>query len=149
MPAWPRPGSLSRKSLPRSQTESAIQPGLLTTTCVTSHGSRWASPRQSDCSSASCLGGADSEVPPTMRPDSPAIDAIGAIRLLQSAGGALLDQLILHGELARVEWVEEKNRLLQMLVGAILGFACLLCIMLSAGGLLLALCWETAYRIPV
>jgi uncharacterized membrane protein YqjE len=86
---------------------------------------------------------------PTMRPDSPAIDALGAIRLLHSAGGALLDQLILHGQLARVEWVEEKNRLLQMLVGAILGFACLLCIMLAAGGLLLALCWETVYRIPV
>jgi uncharacterized membrane protein YqjE len=55
----------------------------------------------------------------------------------------------LHGQLAQVEWGEEKNRLLKMLVGALLGFACLLCVMLSLGALTLALCWETVYRIPV
>lgn len=83
-----------------------------------------------------------------MRPDSPAINPLGAIRLLHSARGALFDQLALHGQLAQVEWVEEKSRLLKMLVGAVLSFACFLCIMLSVGGLLLALCWETEYRIP-
>jgi uncharacterized membrane protein YqjE len=83
-----------------------------------------------------------------MTPDSPAINALGAIRLLHSAGGALLDQLALHGQLAQVEWVEEKDRLLKMLVRAVLGLACLLCVMLSVGGLVLALCWETVYRIP-
>jgi uncharacterized membrane protein YqjE len=83
-----------------------------------------------------------------MTPDSPPIDALAAIRLLRSAGGALFDQLALHGQLAQVEWVEEKNRLLKMLAGAVLGFACLQCIMLSVGALLLALCWETVYRIP-
>jgi uncharacterized membrane protein YqjE len=84
-----------------------------------------------------------------MTPDPPPIDALAAIRLLRSAGGALFDQLALHGQLAQVEWVEEKNRLLKMLAGAILGFACFQCIMLSVGALLLALCWETVYRIPV
>jgi uncharacterized membrane protein YqjE len=83
-----------------------------------------------------------------MTPDSTRINALGAIRMIRSAGGALFDQLALHGQLAQVEWVEEKNRLLKMLVGAVLGFACLLCIMLSVGVLVMALCWETVYRIP-
>ena len=84
-----------------------------------------------------------------MTPDSTAINAMRAIRTLRSAGGALFDQVALHGQLAQVEWGEEKNRLLKMLVGAVLGFACLLCVMLALGALALALCWETVYRIPV
>jgi uncharacterized membrane protein YqjE len=83
-----------------------------------------------------------------MTPGSTAINALSAIRTLRSAGGALFDQVALHGQLARVEWGEEKNRLLKMVVGAVLGFACLLCVMLSLGALALALCWETVYRIP-
>jgi uncharacterized membrane protein YqjE len=41
-----------------------------------------------------------------------------------------------------------KSRLLKMLVGAALGFAGLLSVMLSVGALVLALCWGTVYRIP-
>jgi uncharacterized membrane protein YqjE len=95
------------------------------------------------------LVAAHREVLSTMTPDSTAINALKAIRTLRSAGGALFDQVALHGQLAQVEWGEEKNRLLKMLVGAVLGFACLLCVMLSLGALALALCWETVYRIPV
>jgi uncharacterized membrane protein YqjE len=84
----------------------------------------------------------------TMTPDSTPIKALGAIRILRSAGGALLDQLALHAQLAQVEWGEEKTRLLKMLVGAALGFACILCVMLFLGALVMALCWETAYRLP-
>ena len=84
-----------------------------------------------------------------MTPDSTAINAMRAIRTLRSAGGALFDQVALHGQLAQVEWGEEKNRLLKMLVGAVLGFAGLLCVILSLGALALALWWETVYRIPV
>jgi uncharacterized membrane protein YqjE len=83
-----------------------------------------------------------------MMPESTAINALGAIRILRSAGGALFDQVALHGQLAQVEWDAEKNRLLKMLVGAVLCVACLLCVMLSVGALVLALCWETVYRIP-
>ena len=97
---------------------------------------------------ASCLAAAGSEVLPGMTPDSTGINALGAIRLLRSASGALFDQVALHGQLAQVEWREEKIRLLKMLAGAALGFACLLCIMLSIGALVLALCWDTVYRIP-
>jgi uncharacterized membrane protein YqjE len=95
------------------------------------------------------LVAAQREVLPTMTPDSTAINAMRAIRTLRSAGGALFDQVALHGQLAQVEWGEEKNRLLKMLVGAVLGFAGLLCVILSLGALALALCWETVYRIPV
>jgi len=83
-----------------------------------------------------------------MTPHSSAINVLSAIRTLRSASGALLDQIALHGQLAQVEWGEEKNRLLKMLGGALLGFACLLCVMLSLGALVLALCWQTAFRIP-
>jgi hypothetical protein len=79
------------------------------------------------------LVAAHREVLSTMTPDSTAINALNAIRTLSSAGGALFDQVALHGQLAQVEWGEEKNRLLKMLVGAVLGFASLLCVMLSLG----------------
>jgi len=87
-------------------------------------------------------------MPATMTPDSTPINALGAIRILRSAGGALLDQLALYAQLAQVEWGEEKTRLMKMLVGAVLGFACILCMMLSLGAVVMALCWETTYRIP-
>jgi uncharacterized membrane protein YqjE len=81
-------------------------------------------------------------------PDSTTIDLMNAIRILRSAGRDLFAQAVLHVQLARVEWVEEKNRMLQILVIALLGFACLLCVMLFAGALVLAFTWETVYRIP-
>jgi uncharacterized membrane protein YqjE len=70
------------------------------------------------------------------------------VRLLRSGGGALLVQALLHGQLARVEWQEEKKRLLQMLLITLLGFACLLCALLFAGGFALAAAWETTWRLP-
>ncbi|MDP9140204.1 MAG: hypothetical protein M3O62_05345 [Pseudomonadota bacterium] len=74
---------------------------------------------------------------------------LDAVRILRAAGGALLAQATLHGRLARVEWAHEKLRLSKMLAVALMGFASLLCVMLSVGGLLLAFYWDTSYRIPV
>jgi uncharacterized membrane protein YqjE len=76
------------------------------------------------------------------------LSPLDAVRILHAAGGALFAQALLHTELAGVEWQEEKNRLLKMLAIALLGFACLLCTLLFAGGLALATTWDTAYRIP-
>lgn len=84
--------------------------------------------------------------PPMSSPDS--FNPLDAIRLLRSAGGSLLAQAAQHGKLARIEWEIEKRRLLQMHLATLLGLACLMCAMLSAGVLVLALAWETAYRIP-
>jgi uncharacterized membrane protein YqjE len=72
-----------------------------------------------------------------------------AIRILSSAGGALLAQARLHGQLVRVEWEEEKIRLLKLLVAALLVFSGLLCFMLFAGIAVLAASWDSGYRIAV
>lgn len=69
------------------------------------------------------------------------------LRLLRSAGRALLAQSALHGQLARVEWAEERQRLLQMLLATLLGFACALTLLLLCSTLVLVLSWATPYRI--
>lgn len=81
------------------------------------------------------------------RTDSNGFNPLDAIRLLRSAGGALFAQATLHGQLARVEWAEEKTRLMNMAVAALAGFAFLLCFLLFAGGLVIALSWDTQYRV--
>lgn len=79
---------------------------------------------------------------------APGVSPLDALRILSSAGGALFDQALLHGQLAQVELEQEKNRLLKMVWISLLGFACLLCVMLFTGALVLAATWETAYRLP-
>ena len=85
--------------------------------------------------------------PPTDA-DLGARSLLRTVRLLRSAGGALLVQAALHGQLAQVEWEEEKRRLAKMLLITLLGLAFLVCVMLLVCVLVLALSWETAYRIP-
>lgn len=63
-------------------------------------------------------------------------------------GRALFIQALLHAQLAGIEWEQEKHRLLKMLAIALLGFACVICLMLFAGGLVLAATWETPHRMP-
>jgi len=82
-------------------------------------------------------------------PESAAINPLDVVRLLRSAGSALLTQAGLHGQLARVEWESEKDRIVRMAVAALIAFASLLCTMLVAGALLLAFSWDTTYRVPV
>lgn len=71
---------------------------------------------------------------------------LDVVRILRSAGSDLFTQATLHGQLARVEWAEEKSRLLRMVAFGLLGFASLLCVMLAAGALVLAFSWNTPYR---
>ncbi len=86
--------------------------------------------------------------PPDSTPTTPrAFDPLNAIRLLRSAGSALYGQAELYGQLACVEWAEEKRRLLKMLAATIAGVVCLLCALLFVGVLAIALSWDTAYRI--
>ena len=81
-------------------------------------------------------------------PESAAINPLDALRIVRSAGKAILAQAALHGQLARVEWAQEKSRLTNMLVAALLGFAAVLCVMLFAGVLVIAASWDSAYRVP-
>ncbi|MDO9317814.1 MAG: hypothetical protein Q7V56_06410 [Gammaproteobacteria bacterium] len=77
------------------------------------------------------------------------MDTLHVLRILRKAGGSLLVQGTLHGQLLRLEWAQEKDRLLKMLLVTLLGFSCLICAMLALGALALLLSWETAYRIHV
>jgi uncharacterized membrane protein YqjE len=79
---------------------------------------------------------------------SGSVNPLEALRLLQNAGGALLDQLVLHGKLIQIEWALERERLLQMLGTALVGYTLLSCALLFSGALVLACCWDTVYRIP-
>jgi uncharacterized membrane protein YqjE len=72
-----------------------------------------------------------------------------ALRILRSAGSALFEQALLHGELARIECAQESMRLERKLLIALLGFACLLCTLLFTGALVLAAAWDTSWRLPV
>lgn len=76
------------------------------------------------------------------------ISILDLIRLMRSGGKAILGQAALYGELARVEWAEEKNRLTKMFVIGMAAFACLLGLLLFTGVLVMAISWDTPYRIP-
>lgn len=78
-----------------------------------------------------------------------AMDTLHVLRILRKAGGSLLVQGTLHGQLIRLEWAQEKDRLLKMLLVTLLGFSCLICAMLALGTLALLLSWDTPYRVHV
>lgn len=82
-------------------------------------------------------------------PESAGINPLDVIRVLRSAGSALLKQAGLHGQLVRVEWEVEKDRIVGMAVAALIAFASLMCTLLMAGALALVISWDTPYRIPV
>ena len=72
-----------------------------------------------------------------------------ALRLLRSAGGALIAQAALHSQLARVEWAEEKIRLTRIAIAALVGMLSAICILILGSLIALALSWNTPYQIPV
>jgi uncharacterized membrane protein YqjE len=81
--------------------------------------------------------------------DAGAINPLQVLSVVRSASSALLAQAMLHAQLAQLEWEEEKQRLAKMLLLTLLGFACLLCLLLCVGGLAVTLSWDTPLRIPV
>jgi uncharacterized membrane protein YqjE len=81
-----------------------------------------------------------------MSPPASVIKPLHVLRVLQPAGGALLEQLALYGRLIPIEWAQERARLSQLLIAAAQAFACLLCLLWAAGAALVAWCWSTPYR---
>ena len=73
---------------------------------------------------------------------------MSVLRIVRSAGSALLDQAVLHGELLGVEWTQEKHRLRGLATAAVLGFACLMGLLFALGALVMSLYWDTPYRVP-
>jgi len=81
------------------------------------------------------------------RSDDDSINPLDALRVLRSAGNTLGAQAGLYTELAKIEWAQEKARLARLLVVAAVAFICLFGAVLFAGILILALVWDTEYRI--
>jgi uncharacterized membrane protein YqjE len=85
---------------------------------------------------------ADDVLPPAPK----RLSLFALLCLLRSTGPALLAQASLHSELIQQEWAQEKNRLGQLLLTALFGFACVLILLLLASALVLAASWATPYR---
>lgn len=81
--------------------------------------------------------------------DTGTMNPLQVLSVIRSASSALLAQAMLHAQLAHVEWQEEKQRLVKILFFTLIGFAFFLCFVFFVGVFLLALCWDTQYRIPV
>ena len=81
--------------------------------------------------------------------DTDSVNPLQLLNILRSAGGALFAQGTLHAQLAHVEWEEEKQRLYQIFVFTLIGFACFICLLVMSSALAIALSWYTPYRIPV
>jgi len=74
---------------------------------------------------------------------------LNVLRLLRSAGGALLAQSALHAELASIEWAEEKLRLARIATAAMLAVLGASCFLLLSGVVVIAIYWQSAYQIAV
>ena len=70
-------------------------------------------------------------------------------QLFRSAASAVLAQAVLHTELLKVEWAEEKYRLTRMLVALLAGTVCLFMSLLSISAMALIYSWGTQYQNPV
>lgn len=61
---------------------------------------------------------------------------------------AFLAQFSLHLQLLRVEWEQEKYRQRQMLTALLFGISFFLCTLLCLSVLVIAVGWDTPYRLP-
>jgi uncharacterized membrane protein YqjE len=84
---------------------------------------------------------------PATTAEAASISTAQLLRIVRTAGGAMLVQTALHGQLLRVEWAREKARLLKLVMATLLGFVCLLGLLVALGTLLLARYWDTPYRL--
>ena len=65
---------------------------------------------------------------------------------LHSVAKTVMYQLDLYGQLASVEWKEEKNRLIGMLISLMLGFTFFFSLLFALSSLVLMFSWDTQYR---
>ena len=76
------------------------------------------------------------------------LSALDALRILRSAGNTMVLQAGLYSQLAKLEWAQEKERLTRMALAIVVALVCFVGALLFAGVLLLAIVWDTEYRIP-
>lgn len=65
---------------------------------------------------------------------------------LRRIANTLVYQLDLYGQLAGVEWKQEKRRLTGMLICLLLGFTFFFCLLFTLTSIVLMLSWDTQYR---
>ncbi len=78
--------------------------------------------------------------------DVSGVNAMRVLRLLRSASAAVFAQANLHSRLAGIEWAQEKRRLAWMLIALLFAMACLLCLLLVGGAVLLLAFWDSTHR---
>lgn len=69
------------------------------------------------------------------------------IQRFKSLTKSLFVQLELYGQLAKVEWAEEKYRLQKLVLATLLGTIFAIAFLLSVTTLIIVLTWATDYRI--
>lgn len=79
--------------------------------------------------------------------EAPSLDILSLLRIFRSASHAIFAQANLHQQLVKVEWEEEKKRLSQLFITSLIGFSCFICLISFLGILVLALSWDTQYRV--
>lgn len=79
---------------------------------------------------------------------APNFSVLDMLRSVYITSGGLFRQTRLQGELLKLEWAEEKNRLLQMLLSLLIGLTFLICALGCLSVLVMALFWDSPYRIP-
>lgn len=72
------------------------------------------------------------------------MEILQRIRLLTKE---LFIQLELRGHLLKIEWLQEKNRIQQIICVAFIGFALLLCCLLMLGFFVIVAAWTSEYRL--
>jgi uncharacterized membrane protein YqjE len=84
---------------------------------------------------------------PPARKESTAAIALEAIRVVRAVGGDALEHAVLLGSLLQLEWEQELKRLKGLLIAAVIGGVSLFVLVLFAVGLVLAVSWDTPYRV--
>lgn len=79
---------------------------------------------------------------------APSFSVLDLVRSVYITSDGLFRQTRLQGELVKLEWEEEKTRLLQMLLALLIGLTFLICSLGCVSVLVMALFWDSPYRIP-
>lgn len=83
------------------------------------------------------------------RTDDGSTGVMDVVRTLRALGGTLGAQAGLYGELIQLELDQERQRLVRLGVLLLVTLMAAWCVLLFGSLLILAIVWETDYRVPV
>jgi uncharacterized membrane protein YqjE len=79
--------------------------------------------------------------------ETKSVNIASMVQMFNSASDALLAQAKLHGQLVKIEWQEEKDRLASIFAALLIGFSCFICLLIFVGVLVMSLSWNTDYQL--